>query len=441
MIAGSLVTAFLLRFEYAIPRRELANLWGGLAIALGVKLVVFYFCRVERGGWRYSGIADLYQLLRANLIASAGFTVVTLSAYGGAFPRSAYCIDFLLCFLAMAGARVAVRVYHESAASSPSAAPAKNVLIYGAGSAAMALLREIRSNPAIGWHVRGLLDDDPRKAGLTLMGVPVVGCGRQVSLVVNRFRRRNLPVDQIVIAMPSVSGRKLSEALANCRAAGLPCKTVPGVAALLTGGVSISQVRDVSTDDLLGRKPVRLDEELIRRSVEGGTVMVTGGGGSIGSELCRQVASFRPARLIVFERSESDLFAIDRELTANYQNVKVTPVVGDIREYATVERAIRTWRVSSIFHAAAYKHVPVMENHVLEAVKNNVLGTRNLVEAAVKNGVKNFLMISSDKAVNPTNVMGLTKRVAELLVSARPNPEEGSQNEICVGAFWKRAGQ
>jgi FlaA1/EpsC-like NDP-sugar epimerase len=435
VIVFSLVTAFLLRFEYAIPRVELAHLWGGLGIALGVKLAVFYFSRCERGGWRYSGIADLYQLLRANLISSAAFTLLALAIYGWAFPRSVYCIDFLLCFLAMAAARVGVRMYHESVAGGASAAATRNVLIYGAGSAGMALLREIRSNPAIGWHVRGLLDDDARKAGLTLMGVPVLGCGRQASLIVNRFRRRNLTLDQIVIAMPSVSGRKMSEALANCRAAGLPCKTVPGVAALLTGGASISQVRDVSTDDLLGRKPVRLDEELIRRSVEGAVVMVTGGGGSIGSELCRQLASFRPARLIVFERSESDLFAIDRELTGSYTCLKVTPVVGDIREYASVERVIRAWRVTSIFHAAAYKHVPVMENHVLEAVKNNVLGTRNVVEAAVANGVKNFLMISSDKAVNPTNVMGLTKRVAELLVSARPNPEEGSETKFASVRF------
>src|SRR5256885_2319664 len=160
VIVLSLVTAFLLRFEYAIPRVEIPHLLGGLAMALGVKLAVFYFSRSERGGWRYSGIADLYQLLRANLISSAAFTLVAIAVYGWAFPRSVYCIDFLLCFLAMAGARVGVRMYHESMAGGASAAPTRNVLIYGAGSAGMALLREIRSNPAIGWQVRGLLDDD-----------------------------------------------------------------------------------------------------------------------------------------------------------------------------------------------------------------------------------------------------------------------------------------
>ncbi|HEY3938280.1 MAG TPA: nucleoside-diphosphate sugar epimerase/dehydratase [Bryobacteraceae bacterium] len=427
LVVGSLITAFLLRFEYAIPKSELRNLWGGLIIAVVIKMVAFYAAKCDRGGWRYSGIADLYLLLSANVLASLAFTVAVLLTYGWAFPRSVYCIDFLLCFLATAGARMAVRIYHESFANNTGSTPSRNILIYGAGSAAMALLREIRSNPALGWQVRGLLDDSPHKAGLTLMGVPVLGSGRQASLIVNRFRRKNIRIDQIVIAMPSVTARKMSEALANCRAAGLPCKTLPGVAALLTGNVSISQIRDVSAEDLLGRKPVRLDEELIRRSVEGASVMVTGGGGSIGSELCRQLASFRPARLVVFERAESDLFAIHRELTTSYAGVEIVPVIGDIREYASVERCIRRYEINSIFHAAAYKHVPVMENHVLEAIKNNVLGTRNLVNAAVYNGVGQFLMISSDKAVNPTNIMGLTKRVAELIVSALPNEGSGTK--------------
>jgi FlaA1/EpsC-like NDP-sugar epimerase len=435
LVSSSLITAFLLRFEYAIPKIELAHLWGGLAIAVVIKMLVFFFARCERGGWRYTGISDLYLVLSANLIASVAFTVATLLSYGWAFPRSVYCIDFLICFLATAGARMGVRIYHESFAGNGASVPSRSILIYGAGTAAMALLREIRSNPALGWQVRGLLDDDPRKAGLTLMGVPVLGSGRQASLIVNRFRRKKIRIDQIVIAMPSATARKMSEALANCRAAGLPCKTLPGVAALLTGNVSISQIRDVSAEDLLGRKPVRLEEDLIRRSVEGGSVMVTGGGGSIGSELCRQLASFRPARLVVFERAESDLFAINRELTTSYAGVEIVPVIGDIREYASVERCIRQYNINSIFHAAAYKHVPVMENHVLEAVKNNVLGTRNLVNAAVYNGVGHFLMISSDKAVNPTNIMGLTKRVAELIVSALPNSGEGSGTKFVSVRF------
>ena len=436
IIACSLIAAFMLRFEYSIPRVELRHLGGGLLMALAIKMAVFYFFKADRNGWRYTGISDMGRMVGANLAGSAGLTIAALIYYRLAFPRSVYCIDFLLCLLGTIGIRLLVRIYHETVTSgSGEATEERDILIYGAGAAAVALLREIRSNPAMGWNVRGLIDDDPHKLGSNVMGVPVLGCGRQVSLLVDRFRRRNIKIEQIVLAMPSVTGRKMNEALANCRVSGIPAKTLPGFAALLAGRVSMTQIRDVSTDDLLGRKPVRLDEDIIRRSIEGGSIMVTGGGGSIGSELCRQVASFKPSRLVVFERGESDLFEIHGELKNKFPDVEIVPVIGDIREYSTVERVIQTYDVTSIFHAAAYKHVPVMESHILEAVKNNVQGTRNLVSAAVANGVPHFLMISSDKAVNPTNIMGLTKRVAELIVSAFPNPDEGSRTKFVSVRF------
>jgi len=267
------------------------------------------------------------------------------------------------------------------------------------------------------------------------MGIPVLGSGRQAAEIVQRFRKKNTQIDEIVIAMPSVTGRKLNEAIAHCRATGVPCKTVPSVATLLTGQVLVSQIRDISTNELLGRKPVRLDEEVIRGSIEGRSVMVTGGGGSIGSELCKQVASFRPEKLIIFERAESDLFRIHNDLVQRFPHVEIIPLIGDIQQYSNVEQAVQNHSVNSIFHAAAYKHVPMMERHLVEAVKNNVLGTRNVVNAAAYNGVDNFLMISSDKAVNPTNVMGLTKRVAEEIASAMPSSEESSQTKFVSVRF------
>jgi FlaA1/EpsC-like NDP-sugar epimerase len=282
-------------------------------------------------------------------------------------------------------------------------------------------LKEVRSNPSLGYQVLGFLDDDSKKIGSNLLGVPVLGSGRSACVIVDRFRRRRA-IDEIVIAMPSAGGRAMNEAISNCRAAGVPFKTIPGMAELLSGKVLTSQIRDVSVEDLLGREPVRLDETLIRKSIQGRSVMVTGGGGSIGSELCRQVASFHPERLVILERGETDLFRIHLELSNRYPRLKVVPVIADIREMSSVDHAIRRHRVDSIFHAAAYKHVPVMEAHLLEAVKNNVLGTCNVVRAACSNRVSDFLMISSDKAVNPTNIMGLTKRVAELVVSSRPRP-------------------
>ena len=434
--ALSLLAAFMLRFEFLIPRVELAHLKAGLLIAICIKLIVFHLFRCDRGGWRYTGLADMNVLLAANLSGSILFALSAFALYGASFPRSVYCIDLLICFLGTAGMQLAVRIHHEqSKLSNGTGGPARGVLIYGAGSAGIMLLREIRSNAALGWQVHGLLDDDPRKAGLSVMGIPVLGSGRQAAEIVQRFRKKNTQIDEIVIAMPSVTGRKLNEAIAHCRATGVPCKTVPSVATLLTGQVLVSQIRDISTNELLGRKPVRLDEEVIRGSIEGRSVMVTGGGGSIGSELCKQVASFRPEKLIIFERAESDLFRIHNDLVQRFPHVEIIPLIGDIQQYSNVEQAVQNHSVNSIFHAAAYKHVPMMERHLVEAVKNNVLGTRNVVNAAAYNGVDNFLMISSDKAVNPTNVMGLTKRVAEEIASAMPSSEESSQTKFVSVRF------
>ncbi len=299
----------------------------------------------------------------------------------------------------------------------------------------MQMVREIRSNPGLAYRAVGFLDDDVKKRRAEFAGVPVLGCGREAPLIVDRYKGTTARIQEIVIAMPSATGREMREALANCRAAGVPCKTMPGVAELLTGKVLSSQIREVSVNDLLGREPVELDETMIRSSIQGRSIMVTGGAGSIGSELCRQIASFGPSSLVIFERAESDLFRIHYELANRFPDIEVVPQIGDVREYHRVEDVIRQYKVQSIFHAAAYKHVPMMEAHVIEAVKNNISGTYNVVRAAYYNGVSDFLMISSDKAVNPTNIMGLTKRVAELIVSAMPVTAEGGATKFVSVRF------
>lgn len=416
----SIFSAFTLRFEFAIPADELQYLWLGLALAVLVKPGCFWFFGCDRAGWRYFGVGDVTRLVTANVVASVLFTISAMVASAHAFPRSIYLLDFLICLFFTAGVRLAIRIYHESPGLA-SRSGCRNVLIYGAGAAGMMLLREIRSNPSLRLRVLGLLDDDPKKLGMELMGVRVVGRGRDAARMVDRYRRHAGAVHEIIIAMPSASGRAMNDALANCRATGVPCKTIPGVGELLSAKVLSSQIRDVSVEDLLGRQQITLDESRVRSSIEGKSVMVSGGGGSIGSELCRQVASFHPSRLVIFERSESDLFRIHLELVSRNGAASIIPVIGDIRESGRVEQVIRKYEVNSIYHAAAYKHVPMMEAHILEAVKNNVIGTYNLVQAAAKAGVADFLMISSDKAVHPSSVMGLTKRVAEVIVTAVPN--------------------
>jgi FlaA1/EpsC-like NDP-sugar epimerase len=423
VIAASLVAAFLVRFDFVFPRAEEQRLLSGLLIVLAVKMIVFYGFNVEHGWWRFVGISDLVKILGANVTGSLIFTVLAFVFIGPRFPRSVYLIDFLLCFFAMAGGRFGVRLYHELVVQeiSPTGKRETGILIYGAGVAGMNLVREIRVNPTLGYRIVGFLDDNPHKRNVTLGGVAVLGSGRDVARIVERSRNRSSSIDEVIIAMPSASGKQISAALLVCREAGLSCKTIPSLGELLAGNVRVSNIRDISVENLLGRKPVHLEHDRIRESVAGQVVLVTGAAGSIGSELCRQLARFEPRFLVALDQAESELFKIEMELTGMFPNVKICPVIGDIRNYDRMEEVIREYGVSSIYHAAAYKHVPMMENNVIEAVTNNVIGLDNMVTAAYRNGVSSFVMISSDKAVNPTNVMGLTKRVTELIVSSKPS--------------------
>ncbi len=426
IIAFAMVTAFLLRFDFQVPRSQLYLLYGGLLLAIPIKSVAFGIARLNTGWWRFVGMPDLLRVLAANLAGSAAFAIVASFAFGGAFPRASYIIDMNMCFLLTAGARFAVRLYSEIVLGELTKSSGKRILIYGAGMAGMTLVRELRSNPALG-EVAGFLDDDPNKRNLTLFGVRVLGCGREAAYVIDRKKRTGQTIDEIIIAMPSATGRQIGEALANCRSTGLPCKTIPGMGELLAGKVLSAQIRDISVNDLLGREPVQLEEDRIRQALHDRVVLVTGGAGSIGSEICRQVARFKPRTLIVFDQAESDLYRIQQELHRTLPSVNVIAELGDMRDALRIDEVIRRHSVTSIFHAAAYKHVPMMEAHITEAARNNVIGTWNVVEAAHRNKVPEFLMISSDKAVNPTSIMGVTKRIAELIVSSMPVTNGGTK--------------
>jgi FlaA1/EpsC-like NDP-sugar epimerase len=246
-------------------------------------------------------------------------------AIGSGFPRSVYLVDFLICFLGSAGGRFGVRLYHEMVITElASTSRGKNLLIYGAGSAGLSLVREIKSNPRLDYRIVGFLDEDPRKLHSSLMGVPVIGRGRDLANIVHGYKHTSLSVDEIVIAMPSASGRQIAEALANCRATGLPCKTIPSLGELLAGKVRVSEIREISVEDLLGREQVQLEEGRIRMAIAERTVMVTGAGGSIGSELCHQLARNGPKMLVLFDQAESDLFRIEMELNTTPSSLKVT---------------------------------------------------------------------------------------------------------------------
>lgn len=422
-IVVSLVTAFLLRFEFAIPRTSLAHLRLGLAIAIPLKLLIFYATRMHRGWLHFAGVEDLKTIFVGTAAATAGFSIIILQFLTSGttrFPRSVLLMDFILTLGLICAFRLLIRVVQEARRVSVQTGARKSVLIYGAGLAGSSLAREILANPSLGYRVVGFVDDDRHKSNELVHGLPILGAGRDLRKVVDWLAGTGCVVQEILIAMPSASNREMRQGIANCRAAELPCKTLPGLGDLLVNRDLSAQIRNIMVEDLLHREVIELDNLCIAESLAERNVMVTGAAGSIGSELCRQIAAFHPSRLVLLDHAESDLFRIDMELRAAFPSLEIAPVVASIRDLHVVEEILSDYDVQTIFHAAAYKHVPLMETHVIEAIKNNVIGTWNVAEAATRCGVDTFVMISSDKAVNPTNVMGATKRAAELLVSSLP---------------------
>jgi FlaA1/EpsC-like NDP-sugar epimerase len=416
--AMSLAAAFQLCYDFALPVSAESVFPKALVLALIVKLPVFDWAGFYRGLRRFVSIPDLYRVFLGNLIGSALFTAVAMPWIGSEIPISIFVIDGVLCFVATAFVRFSVRIRNE-AFRNHSAQARTGILIYGAGAAGVELVREIHSNRCTHYSVKGFLDDDPLKQGAVILGVPVLGTGRDAFDIVQRLNRRRPAVEEIIIAMRSATGPQMRETLANCRAARIPCKTLPGIDELLRGTFLTAQVRNLSVHDLLGRQPVKLDDAPVRARIHGRSVLVTGAAGSIGSEICRQVARFAPSCLVVFDQAESDLFRIENELREKYPGLEVVTALGDIRDTDRLPEIMDRHCVDGVFHAAAYKHVPMMEAHVLEAVRNNILGTWNLVRAIRHASVRSLLMISSDKAVNPICVMGATKRVCERIVGAQ----------------------
>jgi len=407
--------AFLLRFEFSVPRENMRQLMIGIVVWAIVKTVVFHFYHLDRGWWRFVSLPDVIRVGSANMIASAVSVPVILATSPPGFPRSLYILDLVLCFLATTGVRMIVRVVVE-AANRGAFKPGKITLIYGAGAAGVMLLRESRSNPRLGFIVIGFIDDDSSKRHTLLQGVPVLGRGTDLAQLVAKHC-----VEQVVIALPSARSSEMREVLQRCNEARVECKTVPSMAEVIEGRALAGQIRDVAVDDLLGRNPVHLDESQIRGKIENQVVAITGAAGSIGSELCRQIARCRPAAIVAYECAETGLFHLERELRERFPGLCFYPEIGDIRNSPRLAEVFDRYRPSILYHAAAYKHVPMMEAHAFEAVENNVLGTWNVAMEASRHGIGDFVMISSDKAVRPTSVMGVTKRVAELLIHALQN--------------------
>ena len=406
--------AYWLRFNLAVPSEFQAAALSTLLWVVPLQAAVFWRFGLYRGIWRFASLPDLKRIVLAvGLAALLIPLVLVLFRVSAIVPRSVLILDPLLLVILMGGSRLAYRAWKEHRLTGMLHPDSKPVLVAGAGSAADFLVRELARNPA-GFHVVGLLDDSRDKQGRLVQGIPVLGTLADVATWAEKME-----VDDVVLALPSAAHMVRKRITQVCAEAGLNVMTIPSLEDLVAGRVSVSSLRRIELDDLLGRDPVQLDDSGLHRLLTGQVVMVTGAGGSIGSELCRQIARFAPAKLVLFEQSELALYAMEQELPQRFRGLQIAPVIGDVKNAAWVNQVMAEHHPAVVFHAAAYKHVPLMENaNAWEAVKNNVLGTQLVAAAAQAHGVAKFVMISTDKAVNPTNVMGAPKRLAEMACQA-----------------------
>ncbi len=412
--AGSGLLAFDLRFDGEIPSQFIHSMWLAIGVWAIVKSVAFKIAKVNIDHWRHTSADDALRIAMANCMGSVLSSLILLLSLGiWGIPRSVYVLDCILASMFTLGGRLAVRIALTSRMLKKDEGESTRTLIYGAGSAGLALIWELRHNDILKCDVIGLIDDDPAKGALSLQGKKVLGTGKDLELLVRKHA-----IKRVLIAVSSATGAEMVQILERVREAQVEYKIVPSLNERIQGGGSGRRIRDVAVEDLLGRQPVHLDTNRIQELIQGKVVMVTGAAGSIGSELCRQIAQFNPLALVGFDIAETPLFQVDRELRRSFPDLAFHPEIGSITRPDALRRVMKKYQPSILYHAAAYKHVPLMEQHALAAIENNIFGTWQVASVAVESGLEDFVLISTDKAVQPTSMMGATKRVAELAIQA-----------------------
>lgn len=417
--------ALIVRFEFrlsTVPKYFIEVVWGVLPLTLVAAILIFSAFKMYSIMWKYAGSTEMAYLLAACIVDAFCNSIIILFSYRDReypIPRSCYFLYGVLLLALMFVSRYARRALRIFGKKSKNKAEVRRVLIYGAGEAGNNIVHEITKSEFVDMHIVGFIDDDPGKTGRYMHGAKVLGTKDDVIAIAESQN-----VDEIIIAIPTATPQQMKEILDVCKETGCELKRLPGMYQLVNGEVSIAKLKDVDVNDLLGRDPIKVDLDSIMGYVSGKVIMVTGGGGSIGSELCRQVASHRPKQLLIVDIYENNAYEIQQELKREYPELDLVVLIASVRNTKRMDKIFESYHPEIVYHAAAHKHVPLMEDSPNEAVKNNVLGTWKIVQAADKYKVKRFVMISTDKAVNPTNIMGATKRICEMIIQTYNNRSE-----------------
>jgi FlaA1/EpsC-like NDP-sugar epimerase len=436
VIVASVFGSYAIRFELGEVFYfyiTLPSAYWLIGTALIIKPLVFYFFGLYKRMWSYASVQELKLVFFAVSTSSAVVSLIivllaSMKVYTG-FPRGILIIDWLLTMFMVGGVRFVIRLLadSQSTASTSKIKANKRTLIIGAGDAGAMVVKELQKNPDLNLHPVGFLDDNKAKMSQQIHGVPVVGTLSDISRIVDTKK-----IDEVIIAIPSAGGKVIRLVADVCRLKGIPFRTMPGIYELIGGKVSVSRLREVDITDLLRRPPSVVKEELVGSVISGHTVMVTGAGGSIGRELCKQISRWGPTGLILLGHGENSIFEAWLEIQELFPALPIFPVIADIRDYPRIEEVFKKYHPEVVFHAAAHKHVPLMEINVDEAINNNVMGTRNIVKACEKYKIGRLVMISTDKAIRPANVMGASKRFAEMIVL---DAGRRSNNAYCVVRF------
>ncbi len=439
LIILSIYTAHAIRYENAPHGLSIDKFLGVIPLLLVVKISFFYAFGLYRGMWRYTSTRDLFNILQACLCAV--LTIIAFLLYLNRFEglsRSVFILDTVFTFLLIAGHRVAIRYYYRNTSGARAFVPTSGsqkkltrLLLVGAGDAAEKTIREIKDNPNLSYCIVGLVDDDPKKTGMKVHGIPVLGQIDDLPVHVDRVH-----ANKLLITISSVSGENMKRIISRCQDSSVPFKVLPGMGEIIDGKIAVKEMREIDYRDLLGRDEVHLDQNQIGQYLTGNIVLVTGAGGSIGSELCRQIVNFRPEKIILFDASEENLYNMQMEFIHEFHFKDIEPILGKIQDIPLLNKVFLDYKPQVVFHAAAYKHVPLLERNSWQAVDNNIIGTQMVIEAAIIHKVRRFVIVSTDKAVRPTNVMGASKRVTELLMHAYSS----SSWDGYLSQYWEEKG-